>query len=441
MTDNGENQNGQTRDDYQIPDDLLVVQLEVENVKRINAAAISPTDEMTKVGGFNENGKSTLLDSLEYTLCGGRALPVEPLRRGTKKGFSRVRIESRSTDFGLLAERQYTKKSDKLVVMLDGQDQPITAPQRMLDALYDANAAQPDDFLSLKPKDQLALLQELVGVSFDDLDSQRESLYKERTGVNGAAKLLEGQVAAMPKFDEVKEPVDTSALQAELKAAEQVNRQAEAAEHEIETLSAQSQQYDAELERLRARANEIKAAKEEIQTKMAEAASKAVEPVDTQTITDKLINAQELNDKVDANVRRREAEKQFRAKNAESMKLTLAIEKIVEEKEKRLAEAKFPVEGLSFGDEGVLLHGLPLEQASQEQQVITAAAIALAKRPKLRVILMRRGSLLDVQHQASLRAWAKKNKCQVILEVVGKDADCNVIIEDGYVEKGDTSES
>lgn len=424
---------------FEIPDDLRIIQLSVENVKRIEAAAISPTDEITKIGGWNENGKSSLIDSIEYTLCGGRALPVEPLRRGARKGFSRVQIGSASTGIGLVAERHYTKKGDKLVVMLDGEDQPVTAPQKLLDTLYNANAAQPDDFLSLKAKDKLAVLQKLLGISFDDLDEKYAEIYAERTGVNQEVKLLEGQIEAMPQYPEAKEAKDTSTLMAELRHAEEKNRTSESAQREIETLTAQSEQYDQEIARLRTRAAEIKTTQGQIRERMTVLAGEAVELIDTQKITDSLINAQELNDKVEANQRRRELQTQMRKKNAETDRLTFAIEALGEERADRIASAKFPVAGLSFSDDGVLLNGLPLEQASQEQQVIVAAGIALAQQPALKAILMRRGSLLDPKHQAVLREWAKENKVQVFLEVVGKDTDCNVIIENGLVEKGSTN--
>ncbi len=206
--------------EIEIPDDLIIVQLEGENVKRLYAAAISPTDEVTKIGGWNEQGKSTLIDCVEYTLCGGRSLPAEPLRKGAKKGRSKVRVESRLGEFGLDAERRYTKKGDTLTVKLDGQEEPITSPQKLLDRLYSAGAAQPDEFLDLKPKEKMALLLKVGGVSFDDLNEQAEKLYAERTGIAREAKLLEAQVSSAERFDGApKEPVDIAGVQAELEAA------------------------------------------------------------------------------------------------------------------------------------------------------------------------------------------------------------------------------
>lgn len=440
-----ENQNGSKNGDFQIPDDLRIVQLTVENVKRIEAAAISPTDEVTKIGGFNEQGKSSLIDSIGFTLCGGRALPVEPLRRGARKGFSRVQIGSASTGVGLVAERHYTKKGDRLVVTLDGQDHPITAPQKLLDQLYNSNAAQPDEFLELKAKDKLVVLQKLIGISFDDIDTKYAAIYAERTGVSREAKLLESQVEGTEQYaDAPKALIDTAELSAQLdrateqnKIAAQQERDAERRTIQAESLVQQAEQCEQEINAMRQRAIELKARqaqfREQADALKAEKETEVAKTVDTTGLVAQLQGAEEANQKVRANQRRRELQTQMRAKNGEVDKLTFALGSLAEEKQTRIASAKFPVPGLSFSDDGVLLNGIPLEQASQEQQVVVAAGIALAQQPALKAILMRRGSLLDQKHQAALRRWAKENKCQVFLEVVGKDADCEVIIEDGFV--------
>lgn len=429
-------------EDYRIPDDLLLVSMETENVMRIQVAAIHPTPDLTKIGGKNAAGKSTLIDSVSRTLCGGSAVPAEPLRRGERKGFDRTRIGSRSDPaFGLVAERQYTKKGDKLVVMFDGDVEPRKAPQGILTALYNANAGQPDDFLDLKAPEKKAVLQKLVGIDFAELDAAKDKAYNERTFINREIKTLEGKVDALPCFPEAKEAVDPSALMASLRETEQRNRAADAAEREMDSLSAQIEQYAAELERLRARAAEVKAAQETIRGQMVIVANKAIEPVDTQAIADQITNIQELNKKVEANTRRRESETELRTKNGDSLKLTLAIEKIDEEKTRQLANAKFPIAGLSFSDDGILLNDLPFEQASEKEQMVTAGAICLAQQPKLKALRFKRGSLLDSESESFWRQFAKDNQCQIFFEVVAsrdqsgkyQPTDCAVIIEEGLV--------
>jgi hypothetical protein len=61
-------------------------------------------------------------------------------------------------------------------------------------------------------------------------------------------------------------------------------------------------------------------------------------------------------------------------------------------------------------------------------------AVALASKPRLRVVLIRDGSLLDDESMELLRKFADDNDVQVWIERVGSnDADA-LIIEDGEVQ-------
>jgi len=421
-------------------DGMKLIHLEIENFKRIQAIEITPNGETEILGGENEQGKTSVLDALACVIGGGKLVPDVPIHIGQKKGrvkavIGREPYTIETADFTV--ERRFIKGGPKNGnLTITGKNAPQGGAQDFLDKLFGNLSFDPLVFAEGRTAADRArrfqTLRDIVGIDFNKLDAERKQSYEERQFVNREVKQLEGKVENLPRYPGAKEKVDTTALMAELKEAERANKQAEAAEREIETLATQDSQYNAELERLRARANEIKAAKETIRTQMIAAAENAVQPVDASAITDTLINAQEQNDKVDANVRRREAETELRAKEAESLKLTLAIEKVDEKKEKQLAEAKFPVDGLGFDDGGVLLHGLPFEQASEEQQIVVSAAIGLALNPQLRILLVRKASLLDAKHRAALLKWGSDNDVQQLIEVVGKGG-ATVVIEDGLI--------
>ena len=60
--------------------------------------------------------------------------------------------------------------------------------------------------------------------------------------------------------------------------------------------------------------------------------------------------------------------------------------------------------------------------------------MALALNPKLRVILIRDGSLLDGDQGAALRKFAEDQHCQVWLEQVATDKAVGIVIEDGHLQ-------
>jgi hypothetical protein len=81
----------------------------------------------------------------------------------------------------------------------------------------------------------------------------------------------------------------------------------------------------------------------------------------------------------------------------------------------------------------ILYNGVPLAQCSQSEGLRAGIAIVLAQKPKLRICLIRNGSLLDDKAMAALPALAKEFDAQIWVERVGQDKFCQVIIEDGTV--------
>ena len=99
-----------------------------------------------------------------------------------------------------------------------------------------------------------------------------------------------------------------------------------------------------------------------------------------------------------------------------------------------------PVPGLGFDDTGVTLAGLPFNQTGQAEQIGASAAIAAALNPKLRVMLIRDGSLLDRHSLAILAEMAEAHDMQVWLERVTDGQPVGIVIEDGEI-KNDQAEA
>ena len=61
-----------------------ITSLELENIKRIKAVQISPTETgLTVIGGKNGQGKTSVLDAIMWILGGERYRPSEPKREGS----------------------------------------------------------------------------------------------------------------------------------------------------------------------------------------------------------------------------------------------------------------------------------------------------------------------------------------------------------------------
>jgi hypothetical protein len=101
-------------------------------------------------------------------------------------------------------------------------------------------------------------------------------------------------------------------------------------------------------------------------------------------------------------------------------------------KAERLGKVKFPVKNLTVTTDGVMLNGLPLEQASLAEQLRLSVALGFALNPKLRVILVRDGSLLDDDNLDLVGQMAHDAGGQCWVETVSSDGEgCAVLFEDG----------
>ena len=65
-------------------DSIKINKLEIENVKRIKAVKIEPSrDGLTIVGGNNNQGKTSVLDSIAWALGGEKYRPSQAVREGS----------------------------------------------------------------------------------------------------------------------------------------------------------------------------------------------------------------------------------------------------------------------------------------------------------------------------------------------------------------------
>ena len=126
-------------------------------------------------------------------------------------------------------------------------------------------------------------------------------------------------------------------------------------------------------------------------------------------------------------------ERELEGSDETAVKLSGDILAIAKAKEKSVADAKFPVPGLSFGEDGVIFDGVPFQQASSAEQLRASVAIGLAMNPKLPVLLVHDGSLLDEASLKLLGELAEEAGAQVWVERVSEGSECSLIIEDGEV--------
>lgn len=420
-----------------------IVRLEAEQFKRLKAVHIKPDGSVVEIRGANGQGKSSCLDAIAAALGGEKLCPEVPIRRGQES--ARVEVE---LDDGMIVERRWSKSGTRLEVRTR-EGAKFGSPQKILDGITGRLTFDPLGFMREKPERQAEILRQLVGVDFTLLDGNRRAAYDGRTEANRQLAAAKARIAAIPAVEAPDAPVSAADLleeqdrrraqhdanEAKRGALANLRTEARRANDEVTAAHHRIAEIEDSLARTRETYAGAMAAKEAI-VERGKAASAAVEQLvdpDLDEIPAKLRDVEKVNEAVRQKRARAAEAEHVKAAEAMAAKLTADVEAIDAQKAEVLAQAAFPVPGLAFGDAGVTLNGLPLEQASSAEQLRVSVAMGLALNPKLKVLLIRDGSLLDERSLAMVAAAAEKAGAQVWIEVVGKGG-AGIVIEDGQVE-------
>ena len=411
---------------------LRVVKLEVERFKRIRAVEITPDPNSSTVtiAGRNAQGKSSVIDAIWAALSGAAAVKGTSTTRPIRDGENSARV---TVDLGDIVVTR-TWSGEKTALKVESKDgAKYSSPQRMLDEMVGRLSFDPLAFASLPAKDQQSELLGLVELPFDPavLAGQRKSAFDERTDAGRTVKQLKGQLDGFPEIgDEVPdEPVSVAALVAELDTARELEVSIEVANDEIATARDILAETDRAISELREKENRWLEKLEETKARLAALPDR----IDIEPIRSRIDNAETINAGVRRKQERQQVLDQLEDWREKQDALTARIAELDKTREAGLAAAECPVPGLGFDEDGVTLDGVPFAQASAAEQLRVSVAMAMALNPKVRIIRITDGSLLDSENLALIEEMAGANGFQVWIERVDESGALGVVIEDGEV--------
>ncbi len=407
---------------------MRIVQLTAENLKRLRAVDITPDGHLQVIAGRNGQGKTSVLDAIWFALGGKDAQrgTAKPIREG--QATASVRL-----DLGDIVVTR-TWAGDRTALKVESKDGArYGSPQAMLDDIVGRLSFDPLAFTHLPAREQRDTLLTLVDLPFDpaDLDRRRAGLFEQRTEIGREGKQLEGQLAGTPVAPDGTPDVEVSSadLFTELRAAQNAR-----SEHAMVVARAEDAQS------ARERAEDAMAAAERalIEAQAAEAAAiTAVRALpdlpDTAALEGRIAGVDDVNAAVRAKAQGARVAAAVADARVRYEEKSTAIAALDQEKADGLAAAVFPIDGLSFDADGVTYQGVPFTQASAAEQLRVSLALAMAMNPKLRVIRITDGSLLDADNMALIEEMAKAQDYQVWIERVDETGSIGILIEDGAV--------
>ena len=423
---------------------MRILQLRSENIKRIKAVEITPDGKggLVIISGKNEQGKTSVLDSIMAALGGKEAIPKEPIHRGAAKASVRL-------DLGeFIVERKFTKSDSYLkITAKDGSE--IKSPQQLLDKMVGKLSFDPLEFVRYKADEQVKILRTLTGVDFNTLDADRLKNYNERTLINRDLDKAKTMLSSLPEIEAPEEEVSVVALTEELEGANAITKANDQIRENLrdsktlldkisndkETLVATKNRLLDELSDLNVRVDTLDERQKKGQevVEQLEEKVKSLEDPNTKPITDAIANSEATNRNVRQKKDRALKLTEVSKLQKESDVLSTKISSIDQQKHDMIVKAKMPIDGLTFDETGIRVDGTLFSELSDSQKLKAGLAISIAINPQIKVILIRDGSLLDSTNLAIIRDMAEKADAQVWLEKVDESGKIGVVIEDGEV--------
>lgn len=388
------------------------------------------------VGGENGSGKTSAVRALLLALCGrsGASIPDPALKIGEKTGWIRVNLsDNPSSGLDALSiemelERRANGTVKETLRVLNSSGEEAASPRKLLQDLYASKALDPSVFDRMDKSTRRKTLIELAGLDIDAFNAELSTLNAERKAADGILKKMTAAAEAAGEGVDENAPdqeIDVSNLLAIIEQNEEERweiNQDKATLHELEqALEEAKKAYEAAQESLKAFLKKSK--------------HNNTPPPDTGPMREQLAKSSEINEAVRKKRRWQESLKEKELAAAELASAQSMLKECVEKHELAIAQAQWPVPGLSIDNDGVVYNGVPYELLNTAKRMYLSASIAIALNPTLRLLVIENGSEMDKTTLAELDALLKQHNFQAIVEVVTRnpqdDAMCSVVIKDG----------
>lgn len=403
---------------------------ELENVKRIKAVALKPTPSgLTVIGGDNNQGKTSVLDTIAWALGGDRYKPSNPARDGSVVPPSiRVTLSN-----GLIVER--TGKNNTLKVTDPNGNRH---GQQLLNSFIEELALNLPKFMESPDREKANTLLQIIGVGdqLRELERRETELYNRRRVVGQEADRKKKFAMEMPMYpDAPAEPVSAYELIQRQQAILAINGENQrkrqmASQLEFQCNQLKNQVADAE-NKLAALREALSATLTDLETARKSAAD--LHDESTAQIERDLQNIEVINVKVRANSDRQKAEMEAQQYQYQYDELTDELENTRQEKRNLLNNAVLPLPGLSVEEGELTYMGKKWDGMSGSDQLKVATAIVRALNPMCGFVLIDKLEQMDLKTMQEFGAWLQSQNLQAIATRVSRGSECTIIIEDGQV--------
>lgn len=394
---------------------VKISEFQLENVKRIKAVQCEPTQNgITVIGGKNNQGKTSVLDSIAWALGGDRFRPSQAQREGSViPPYIKIKLSN-----GIIVERQ-GKNSSLKVIDPSGNK----GGQQLLNEFIESFALNLPKFMEANAKEKADILLRIIGVGdkLFELEKEENEIYNSRHAIGQIAAQKQKYADEMAHYDGVPDDL--------LSASDLIQEQ-----QAILLRNAENKKKRERLSELREQKQKLQQALEECEKelKIAELSAAELEDRSTAELEENIQKIDEINVKIRSNLDKERAEEEAHRYQEQYNELSVKLENIRSEKKKLLESADLPLPGLSVEDGEITLNGMKWDNMSGSDQLKAATAIIRRLNPKCGFVLVDKLEQMDLDTLCDFGHWLEREGLQVIATRVSTGDECSIVIEDGY---------
>lgn len=394
---------------------VKISEFQLENVKRIKAVQCEPTQNgITVIGGKNNQGKTSVLDSIAWALGGDRFRPSQAQREGSViPPYIKIKLSN-----GIIVERQ-GKNSSLKVIDPSGNK----GGQQLLNEFIESFALNLPKFMEANAKEKADILLRIIGVGdkLFELEKEENEIYNSRHAIGQIAAQKQKYADEMARYDGVPDDL--------LSASDLIQEQ-----QAILLRNAENKKKRERLSELREQKQRLQQALEECEKelKIAELSEAELEDRSTAELEENIQKIDEINVKIRSNLDKERAEEEAHRYQEQYNELSVKLENIRSEKKKLLESADLPLPGLSVEDGEITLNGMKWDNMSGSDQLKAATAIIRRLNPKCGFVLVDKLEQMDLDTLCNFGHWLEREGLQVIATRVSTGDECSIVIEDGY---------
>ncbi len=407
--------------------DVKIVSLELENVKRVRAVALSPSPEgLTVIGGRNAQGKTSVLDGIAYALGGEK---FAPSRLQYANGLAPARIEVKLSN-GLVVRREGKSASLKV-----SDPSGKRAGQKLLNEFITEFALNLPKFMLAGSKDKAKTLLHVLGIEdqLDKLDREEQHWYDERTLASCEADRKQKYADELTEYpDAPAEPLSGADVTDKMTTALARNAAKAAARAKREKLETGKATLTDKIADLKKQLQDAEARLSDVVAELQ--AGGGIEPdEDVTAIQAEIERMDATNAQVRTNLEKSKAIDEAQARKAEVDAMTAKVEDVRCRRMALLKSCAMPLDGLSVSQGELVYNGQQWDCMSTMEQCRVAVAICKAVSPGCGFVLLDHLEAFDPEQIKEFDGWLTQQGLQAIATRVATDDTCDIIIEDGMV--------